>query len=69
MEKIYYMNDYDSARPNILFLHDVDLGKIDGASETINYLLTKYSKEKNGKAILGVKFPISINGINDFNFW
>lgn len=54
---------------NILFLHDVDLGKIDGATEVINYLLTKYSKEKNGKAILGVKFPISINGVDDFNFW
>lgn len=24
MEKIYYMNDYDSARPNILFLHGYD---------------------------------------------
>lgn len=56
-------------KANILFLHDVDLGKIDGVPEVINYLLTKYSKEKNGKAILGVKFPISINGIDDFNFW
>lgn len=56
-------------KANILFLHDVDLGKIDGAHEAINYLLAKYSKEKNGKTILGVKFPISVNGITDFNFW
>ena len=56
-------------KANILFLHDVDLGKIDGAPEAINYLLTKYSKEKDGKANLGVKFPISINGVDDFNFW
>lgn len=56
-------------KANILFLHDVDLGNIDGAPEAINYLLTKYSKEKDGRANLGVKFPISINGVDDFNFW
>ena len=56
-------------KANILFLHDVDLGKINGAPEVINYLLTKYSKEKKGKASLGVKFPVSISNIEDFHFW
>lgn len=56
-------------KANIIFLHDVNLGKIEGAPEVVKYILEKYSKEKKNGATLGVKFPIGVNNIEEFHQW
>lgn len=66
-------NKFEKQIPNrqarLIFLHDADLGKIEGADEVVKYLLTKYSKEKEGTAVLGLKFPLTVNNLKDFHFW
>ena len=56
-------------KANIIFFHDVDLGKVEGAKEAVSYLLSKYSRENEGTSNIGVKFPITIHGLEDFSFW
>ena len=56
-------------KANIIFLHDADIGKIEGAPEIIKYLLTKYSKVKDSTSSLGTKFPLTIDTIDDYHFW
>ena len=56
-------------KANIIFLHDPDIGKIKDAPAAAKYLLEKYSREKEGMANLGVKFPIGVVNINQFHEW
>ena len=56
-------------KTNILFLHDADVGKIEGAGDTVKYLAEKYSREKNKMASIATKFPLSVKNINEYNFW
>lgn len=50
----------------VTFFHDVDLGKIENVKDTVSYLLQDCS---SGAKSIGAKFPISINGYDDFGFW
>lgn len=56
-------------KANIIFLHDPDVGKVRGSQEAVKYLAEKYSKEKEGMASIGTKFPLSVTTLDEINFW
>ena len=56
-------------KANICFFHDFDLGRIKDSPEAVKYILEKYSKKKDAAALLGVKFPIHCQTLNDFQTW
>ena len=66
-------NNFEKQIPHrktkIIFFHDPDLGIVEGAGEVIKDLLKIYSYSKDKSASLGLKFPLRVNSLKDFQKW
>ena len=66
-------NNFEKQIPHrktkIIFFHDPDLGSVEGAGEVIKDLLKIYSYSKDKSASLGLKFPLRVNSLKDFQKW
>ena len=57
------------SRARVLLLHDFNLANIEGATDTIHYLMKKYSVSESVRMSLCNKFPIKSSDFNEFIKW